>query len=270
MKIIEFTKMVASGNDFVVIGPAFSSGLLAPGSLAKMICDRKYGVGADGVLVLEKSRIADVKMRILNSDGSEAEMCGNGARCAALWVSSQSATSKSQLKIETKAGIIEVKISKSSVKIKLTDPRNIKLDIPIKVNKRNLRVNFIDTGVPHAIIFVEGIDEIHVVEIGRAVRNHKEFHPRGTNADFVEVLSKDKIEIRTYERGVEDETLACGTGSVAAAIIFALKTKQSDKIRVLTKSGETLMVYFNRDKNKFTDVWLEGRARIVHRGEYYV
>ena len=269
MKKIEFTKMVASGNDFVVIGSAFSSQLSVLRSLAKKLCDRKYGIGADGLLVLEKSRIADIKMRIFNADGSEAEMCGNGARCVALYWSSVKRHT-SHVKIETRSGVIESQINADNVKIKLTGPKNIKLDIPIKVNKRNLKVNLIDTGVPHAIIFVEGIDEIHVVEIGNKVRNHKEFYPRGTNADFVEAISKDTIAIRTYERGVEDETLACGTGSVAAALIFALKTKQNNIVRVLTKSGEILKVYFDKDNNKFTNVWLEGSAKMVYRGEYYV
>jgi len=272
MPRINFTKAVASGNDFVVIesghkSPACPAGrqVISHKSLARKICDRKYGIGADGLLVLEKSKIADFKMRIFNSDGSEAEMCGNGARCAALY----SARAQRKISIETKAGVVQSHLKGDNVKIKLTNPANIKLDILLKVNKRNLKVNFIDTGVPHAVIFVEGINEIHVSEIGRAIRNHKEFYPRGTNVDFVEVLRDDLVAIRTYERGVEDETLACGTGTVAAALIFALKTNSTNKINVLTKSRETLRVYFKRIDNKFTDVWLEGKAKIICKGEYF-
>jgi diaminopimelate epimerase len=277
MKKIKFTKMVASGNDFVILeshqvrAQASPKGTKPQGYhiLAKKICDRKFGVGADGLLILEKSQSADVRMRIFNADGSEAEMCGNGARCVAIF-SSHAAGGTSHVNIETKAGVIKSEVKDNNVKIKLTDPKNIKLDIPIKVNNRNLKANFIDTGVPHAVVFVEGLDEIHVDEIGRAVRYHKKFAPRGTNVNFVEVLSDNLIAIRTYERGVEDETLACGTGSVASSLIFALKTATGNKIKVQTKSKEFLAVYFKKQNGRFFDVWLEGKAGIVHKGEYYV
>jgi len=226
-------------------------------------------VGADGFLLLEKSKIADVKMRIFNVDGSEAQMCGNGARCVALFASHVSGNTP-HVNIETKAGIIESQISGKNVKIKLTNPKNMKLDIPVRVNNRNLKVNFIDTGVPHVVIFVEGLDEMHVDGIGRAIRYHKKFSPRGTNVDFVEVLGKNLIGIRTYERGVEDETLACGTGTVAAALIFSLKTKTKNSINVQTKSGEVLRVYLKKFASNFREVWLEGKASIVYKGEYYV
>ncbi len=256
--------MVASGNDFVVIENKPQLAYCNWPIFAKKICDRKFGAGADGVLLLEKSKIADCRMRIFNADGSEAEMCGNGARCTVLYLG------KRESKLETKAGIIESCLKNNNVRIKLTNPLNLRLDIPIKVSSRNLKANFIDTGVPHAVIFVEGLDEIHVSQIGSAIRYHKEFAPRGTNVDFVEPLGKDLVAIRTYERGVEDETLACGTGTVASALIFALKSYGGNKINVQTKSGEVLKVYFDRVNNKFRNVWLEGRARIVYKGEYYV
>lgn len=261
---LSFAKMVASGNDFVVIEEKGYSGARSFRMLAQRICDRKLGIGADGLLLLGKSRVADARMRIFNPDGSEAEMCGNGARCSALYIG------KSKTTLETKAGVLASELKDNNVKIKLTGPRNIRLDIPIKVSKRNLKANFIDTGVPHAVIFVKGLDEVHVSEIGRAIRNHKEFSPRGTNVDFVEALGKDLIAIRTYERGVEDETLACGTGSVASALIFALKTSTDNKINVRTQSKEVLKVYFEKKNNNFENVWLEGKAGIVYKGEYYV
>ncbi|MDP3731647.1 MAG: diaminopimelate epimerase, partial [Candidatus Omnitrophota bacterium] len=221
MPKISFTKMVASGNDFVVIENSYQLSAISYQHLAKKICARKYGVGADGLLLLGKSKIADVRMRIFNSDGSEAEMCGNGARCVALysareqrtenreqrkmeptWAKDQGSYGRS-ISIETKAGIVQSQLKGNNVKIKLTNPLNISLDIPVKINKRNLNAIFIDIGVAHAVIFVEGLDEIHVSEIGRAIRNHKRFFPRGANVDFVEGLGKDLIGIRTYERGVE-------------------------------------------------------------------
>jgi diaminopimelate epimerase len=124
--------------------------------------------------------------------------------------------------------------------------------------------------VPHAVIFTEGLEQIDIVPLGRLIRHHKKFSPRGTNVNFVEVLHSGSIKVRTYERGVEDETLACGTGSAASAIIFALKTNALGKIQVHTRSKEVLSVYFARLVDKFSNVWLEGKARKVYEGEYYV
>ncbi|MFH1128142.1 MAG: diaminopimelate epimerase [Candidatus Omnitrophota bacterium] len=268
MKKINFTKMVASGNDFVVCESAGLAVWRVGGlkQLARKMCDRKFGVGADGLLLLEKTKKAVVRMRIFNADGSEAEMCGNGARCTALYVGSR------YKKIETKAGLIESKVNKNNVKIKLTDPASIKLNIPLEINNRLLKVNFINTGVPHTVIFVNGLGKINVVSLGRQIRYHKNFSPKGTNVNFVEILNNNSILTRTYERGVEDETLACGTGSAASALLtvysLGLTTKKS--VNVHTRSGEVLKVYFDRINNHFCNVWLEGKARIVYKGEYHV
>lgn len=274
--------MIASGNDFVIIETNQQLPIASLRSLAQRICNRKYGVGADGLLLLEKSKIADIKMRIFNPDGSEAKMCGNGARCVALWANSKLETRNSKLKkIETKAGIIESQVNRNNVKIKLSEPKDIKLDIPVKINNRLLRVNFINTGVAHTVIFVEGIprtftkarglDKIDALSLGRQIRYHKRFAPAGTNVDFVEILSNNSIKIRTYERGVEDETLACGTGAVASSLIaYRLSLIDNIPTNVLTRSGEILKVYFKKEDNSFNNIWLEGRARIVYKGEYYV
>jgi len=281
MKKIKFAKMVASGNDFVVIHHPPST-IQHPNVLARLLCDRKYGVGADGLLLLEKSKKADVKMRIFNADGSEAEMCGNGARCAALYNAQIARGSKSQIIIETMAGIIQAYVNGSNVEIRLTDPKKMELDIPVRVNNRALRVNFINTGVPHTVILVEGVEKIDIKNLGRSIRYHQRFLPAGTNVDFVEILSSDAIRVRTYERGVEDETLACGTGAVASVLIStihypclsgrqALSTIRGDcMVNVITKSGEVLKVYFKREGNSFSNIWLEGKARIAYKGEYYV
>ena len=177
---------------------------------------------------------------------------------------------KKKARILTAGGIINSKIDGGRVKIQITDPVGIKLDIPLEVNGRKIKVNFINTGVPHVVIFVSGIDDINVKQIGRLIRNDKKFAPRGTNVNFAEPEANNLIRVRTYERGVEDETLACGTGSTAAALIFALKNNLNDLVKVRTESGETLKVYFQRDNCKFKNVWLEGSAKIVYKGEYYV
>ena len=261
MKKLKFTKMVASGNDFVVIDKKPAGNLCV---LTRELCDRKFGVGADGLLLISKAKNADLRMRIINADGSEAEMCGNGARCAALF------SGKKKAKILTLAGMINTRVYGSQVKIKLTDPKAIKLDFSLKVNGRPIKVNFINTGVPHVVVFVNGLDKIDVDSIGRLIRWHIKFAPAGTNVNFVEVKENNLICIRTYERGVEGETLACGTGSTASALIFALKNNLENLIEVKTQSGEVLKIYFNKEEYKFKDVWLEGSARIVYKGEYYV
>jgi len=194
-------------------------------------------------------------MRIFNPDGSDAKMCGNGARCSVLYIG------RRNTELETKAGIIQSQLKGNSVKIKLTEPKDLKLNLPIKVNNRTLQVNFINTGVPHTVIFVADLDKIDVINLGRQIRFHKRFAPQGTNVDFVEALSNKSIKIRTYERGVEDETLACGTGVVASALITNYQ-----KINVHTKSGEILKVYFDKIGDKFRNVWLEGEAKIVYKG----
>lgn len=240
------------------------------------------------MLVIESSAKADFKMRIFNSDGSEAEMCGNGARCAASYMCQVSSVKcqVKNVKMETMAGIIEARflLSKSNkgedfrvIKMKMPEPVDFKLDLPLKVLGRDIKVNFINTGVPHSVIFVENVDEIDVETIGRAVRIHQKFSPAGANVNFAQILGENKIKIRTYERGVEAETLSCGTGMAAAAIIsgYKLKPRKLDlsgrdkKIRmnVVCSTGEVSQVYFTIAMGKINDVWLQGRAYCVYKGE---
>ncbi|NQU19627.1 diaminopimelate epimerase [bacterium] len=271
---LNFTKLVASGNDFVLLDLRGQKKHLNLGAIAKKLCNRKLGIGADGLLVLERSKRANVKMRIFNPDGSEAEMCGNGARCVGYFIKNTKPAVKGQIKIRTKAGILNAQVSKNNVRVNMTDPKNIRLDSVVKLNKHSLRFNFINTGVPHTVILCEGIERIDVDALGRLIRYHKRFKPKGTNVDFIEPRALNNIRIRTYERGVEEETLACGTGAVAAAVIYVLKLRQSGLIRenklcvnVDTISGEMLKVFFNVIKNKIKNVWLEGKAEIICEGQ---
>lgn len=272
MKTIKFVKMVGSGNDFV-IAEGLSGNL---SKLSRRICERKTGIGADGLLVLEKTKKANIRMRVFNPDGSEAEMCGNGARCVAAYLSKVKQVKSKKLSIETKAGQILSEVNTDGAKIKMNHPRDIKLDIPLNVNYRDIKVSFIDTGVPHTCLFVEGVEGIDVVGIGRQIRFSKTFAPRGTNVNFIEQVDNGLIKVRTYERGVENETLACGTGSVASAIITFLKSKSPQAkegkfiINVLTLSTDILKISFDFKDNKVSNVWLEGPVRIVYKGEYYV
>jgi len=276
IKKIGFIKLVGAGNDFILIDNRIARIVSQKklSGLARTMCDRIFGAGADGLLVLENSKKADVRMRIFNADGSEAEMCGNGARCFAYYVVSRKRSGNAacrQLSLETKAGIVKAEVRNDLVKVNLTPPHGTRLDLPLTISRRRIRVNFINTGVPHAVIFVQGLDDIDVAGLGRQVRYHGAFAPAGTNVNFVEVVSRDRIAIRTYERGVEGETLACGTGSTAAALIASMKLSGAgDRISVKTRGGEVLRVYFRKTASGFKDVWLEGKARIVYKGEYHV
>jgi diaminopimelate epimerase len=277
-KKFSFTKLVASGNDFVLLDLRRKTDGLNLKTIAQNVCHRKFGIGADGLLVLEKSKRADVKMRIFNADGSEAEMCGNGARCVVYFLISDASVGKKQIKIETKAGILKAQANKGSIRINMTDPRNVKLNLMLSLNKHPLRLSFINTGVPHCVILCEGIERIDVHSLGRLIRFHRKFKPAGTNVNFVEPSGLNRIKIRTYERGVEEETLACGTGSVAAAIVYILKLMKAGlvqkenkfNVNVDTVSDETLKVYFEIFKNKICNVWLEGKASMICKGDFYV
>jgi len=270
MERLNFTKMVGAGNDFVVIDNGLnlaSQKFKDFSKIAKKICDRKTGIGSDGTLVLEKSKRADLRMRIFNADGSEAEMCGNGLRCAILYSKTHRRTGK-RIKVETKAGIYEGDVTaRDRVRVKMEDPRDLRPGFLIDVSGRKIEANFINTGVPHTVVFVEGLDNIDVEMLGSKIRRHNEFKPKGSNANFVEIQDSENIKIRTYERGVEGETLACGTGSVASAIISSLKAKGSRfKINVHTRGG-ILKVEFQKSGSKIRNVYLEGETKEVFTGQ---
>ena len=266
--MITFTKMVATGNDFIIVD---NRKLVLKNNIpatARKLCDRIYGIGADGLLLLEKSEKCDLKMRIFNPDGSEAEMCGNGSRCMALYAKVKSIAA-SDMKIETLAGIIAVNVKGSEAKVKLTEPKDIQWNLCLMINECPYKVSFADTGVPHVIHFVEDINNIDIKDLGSRMRYHSKFSPSGANVDFVKIVDQDKskIKVRTYERGVEDETLACGTGAVASAVISAEAEKLASPVTVETKSGELLKVYFEMSKGNFKNVYLQGSAKLVYEGE---
>ena len=265
--------MAGAGNDFIIIDAIKG---LNYKKLAINACNRTNGIGADGLLVFDKSKKANYKMRIINADGSEAEMCGNGARCMVAYIAKNNKPKTKIFSMETLSGIVEGEILNNSVRVHLSQPKELKLDIKIKINSRSITVHHIDTGVPHAIIFVSGLDKINVEKIGSLIRNHTKFKPRGVNTNFVEQIGKNKINVRTFERGVEGETKACGTGSVASGIISYLrsnpdlKNKTNATIKVKTKSSEILDISFDLKEGICTNVWLKGSATFIAKGVYYV
>ncbi len=267
MKKINFYKMSGSGNDFIIIDNR--DHVVEEKNLSGFIsnvCRRKMSVGADGLILIENAENIDFKWRFFNSDGSRAEMCGNGARCAARFAYINKIAG-SEMSFETDAGIVSAQVKNGLVKVKLTDSKNLKVDFTIDLEDGPVTVSSINTGVPHVVIPVNNIDDVEVVKLGRDIRYHEKFAPAGTNVNFICPVKEDKITIRTYERGVEDETLACGTGAVACALVYAYKTKMKSPISVRTKSGGWLLIYFKEKEGTFDNIYLEGDARIIYKGE---
>ncbi|MGA2330255.1 MAG: diaminopimelate epimerase [Syntrophales bacterium] len=267
--MINFFKMSGSGNDFILIDNRDQS--LALENIAEFvrtICERKVSVGADGLIIIEDSRRADFRWRFFNADGSEVDMCGNGARCAARFACIRG-IAKEEMSFETGAGIIYAEVRGDTVKVRLTDPHAMKANISVMIDGKPIEVNFVNTGVPHAVLFVHDLDRYDVFNIGRQIRYHKEFQPEGTNANFMEVIDRHTIRIRTYERGVEDETLACGTGAVASALMSSSRGLVESPVDVKVKSGETLKIYFDKKDQSFEDIYLEGKANVVYEGRIW-
>ena len=263
MREISFWKTTGTGNDFIVIDnreAALAEDEFVPFARAK--CPRAAAVGADGVLVIENSPKADFRMRLVNADGSEAEMCGNGIRCVALVAKECGAAGDAQ-RVETLAGLIGARVTGGGARVQMTPPGDLDLIEGLEAAGRRFDVRFIDTGVPHSVIYVDDTEAVPVREWGRAVRTHERFQPAGTNVDFVR-LEPDQLVIRTYERGVEDETLACGTGCVAAAAVAVMEEKLSSPVRLRAKGGE-LSVSIGLEAGVAVTAELEGPAEIVYR-----
>ncbi len=267
MNAIPFYKMSGAGNDFIIIdnrNPVVADKDLS--AFIASVCRRKMSVGADGLILIEASAKFDFRWRFFNSDGSKAEMCGNGARCAARFAN-VTGIAGTTLSFETEAGVISAQIDAERVKVKMPDPSDLKPAFPLKLSKRSLEISSVNTGVPHAVVMVDRVADIDVVTLGREIRYHQAFAPAGTNANFVQRGKGSAIEIRTYERGVEDETLACGTGAIASAIIAARRFKMNSPLVVKTRSGVHLTIYFDAAAGPFKDIYMEGDARIIYTGE---
>jgi diaminopimelate epimerase len=268
--MLHFTKMNGAGNDFVMVDNRGLTLNLSNPQISKL-CDRHRGVGADGLLAVEPAQgDADVRMRYYNADGGEVEMCGNGARCFARFVNRLSGGSLQSLRFETPAGIISASYEGENVRLGMSAPHGLALSTKLDVAGDQLDVHFINTGVPHAVVFVDDLESVPVVKWGAALRYHDHFKPRGTNANFAKVVAPGKIAIRTYERGVEDETLACGTGMVACALIHHLLHGGSSPVSVDVRGGDTLMVSFVANGNDFTQVTLTGPADFTFEGHCQV
>lgn len=267
---LKFWKMNGAGNDFVMLDNRNLSLQLSNDVIAKL-CDRHRGIGADGMLLVEPAADGgDFKMRYHNADGGEAEMCGNGARCFARYVNRLHDDGLSGLKFETLAGMISADYLGEQVRINMSAPHSLKLNQELDVVGTPLLVHSVNTGVPHAVVFVEDLEGTDVHGLGAGLRYHEAFAPKGTNANFVKITGPGSISIRTYERGVEGETLACGTGMVACALIAHELHGFTAPVSVLVRGGDTLQIGFEKTADGYKNVTLHGPADFVFEGEVEV
>jgi diaminopimelate epimerase len=267
---LKIVKMSGSGNDFILVDNRrreFSDPAMI--RLTRLLCRRGLSIGADGMIFIEPSERYDFKWRFFNADGSEAEMCGNGGRCAARFAQGIGLAGE-EMTFETIAGPIQARVAGRVAKLQLTVPRDLHLDREVFVGDTSYRIDFINTGVPHAVLWVEDPEQVDVAALGAALRFHPAFRPAGTNVNFVRVERDRTLTVRTYERGVEAETLACGTGAVAAAAIAALKGTGQSPVAVRTHGGEILVVHLEgRTSDGFERVFLEGMVTMVFQGEVF-
>lgn len=264
---VPFVKMSGTGNDFIIIDhrkPLIGREAMA--EFASLVCRRKFSAGADGLILIEDSDQADFKWLFFNADGSVAEMCGNGARCAARFAYMHG-IAPARMRFETLAGIIEAKVTDINVSVKMTDPRGLQMHREIMVDDESVLLHSVDTGVPHAVIFVDDIAEMDVCAWGSRIRHHEAFMPAGTNVNFIQEQD-GAFKVRTYERGVEDETLACGTGATACALVAALLDQTASPVEIITSGGDRLTILFDvKDGVSADNVFLKGPAHVVYKGE---
>ncbi|WP_028584215.1 diaminopimelate epimerase [Desulfogranum mediterraneum] len=264
---IPFVKMSGAGNDFIIID--HRSPLIAPqdqAEFARLVCRRRFSVGADGLFLLEESETADFKWHFYNADGSMAEMCGNGARCVARFAYMHGLAPAS-MRFETLAGIVEAKVADVQVAVRMPPAHSLTLCRGLEVDGQVQDIHFVDTGVPHVVSFVDDLDSVDVVARGRLIRNHPEFAPAGTNVNFV-VHTTEGLRVRTYERGVEDETMACGTGAVACALVATRLGLVKPPVEVVTAGNERLTIQISPEPGGEGErLLLQGPARIIYKGE---
>ncbi len=284
MPPIEFAKLSGSGNDFACIDNRdgrFDELLGAPehiGRFARLLCRRSMGIGADGVIFCcesEVGELADVAARFFEADGSETDLCGNGTACFARWAFDSGFVGDSEIRILTPAGVVLAQRSDAAyITVCIPSPEHRRQDVEITVGGFPICCDFVITGVPHVVTYVDDVEEIDMARVGPAIRHHERFAPQGVNANFVQILRAGEIAVRTWEYGVEGETLACGTGSASAAILAALRFDWPKEYRchekpvlVHSRSGDLLRVYFTeKHDGSIDDVCLETIVRFLYRG----
>ncbi|CDR33499.1 diaminopimelate epimerase [Criblamydia sequanensis] len=265
-KELSFAKYSGAGNDFILIDNRSPHELNWP-LIAKQLCHRKEGIGADGLILLELSDRASFRLRFFNSDGSEAEMCGNGARTAVHFAASLGIQTKNFYTLQTKERILEARLKDQGIEISLGEVLDIQWHEEIELNGQPWRFAYLNTGVPHVVHFASDIESFPLLAIGSMIRHHEAFKPNGTNFNVVK-LHHTHIEVRTFERGVEDETLACGTGVAASALAASVLHGLKSPIQVHVKSGDILEVNFTLHHKKPQKLTLLGPVKRLFDGVF--
>ena len=267
---IEFTKMHGAGNDFVMIENLDGAIELASDQVANL-CDRRFGIGADGLILLNPPTAegADATMIYYNADGGRVDMCGNGARCFTFFAILNGVGNGKEVNFTTDAGPMRAEADEGQYTIRMTPVHSIELDQNLSTVHGSYDFAFMNTGVEHVVVFTNDVEAIDIVPEGRAIRYHERF-PAGTNSNFAQIEDDGLIVVRTYERGVENETLACGTGVVAVAITANLTKDLPTPISLQVRGGETLKVDFSREGDQISDITLTGPAKVVFTGNVKV
>ncbi len=281
MEKISFIKMSGAGNDFIVIDKKLNPLLNLDHKIIRKLCDRRYGIGADGVITISDSKIYDFEMEYFNADGSTGSLCGNGARCAIRFAEYSSRLHGNKTNFLSNAVQYAGEVLKDNlIKFNFNSPSKLKLNFKVKAGNQLINSCYIDTGSPHVVIKIDDVlqytnrleskysnlDQFPVLELGREIRYLKEFSPEGANVNFIKIID-GIVHIRTYERGVENETLSCGTGSTASAIISYLIDNLQPPISLFTRGGDKLVVNFNIENQKIENLSLTGPANIIFSGE---
>lgn len=267
---IPFSKYSGSGNDFVLIDNRRHTFPAHGRLLIQRICTRPKGIGADGLILLEKASHADYGMRIFNADGGEAEMCGNGIRCLLLFIRELGDT-KEQLTIKTFQDLLTLSFDNGLVKASMPFPTQIRWHESLRVNGEKLEVHHLNTGVPHVVLFVDDVEAAEWMALAPLIRHHPQFAPHGANVNFVKIDEQHRVHLRTFERGVEQETWACGTGATAAALAAHKLQALPSPVQLLPKSQDPLWVSFHEDvETTYRDIYLIGGSRLIFRGEWFL
>ena len=264
--LLSFSKYQGAGNDFIIIDDRSCRFPVDDRELIKRLCFRNLGIGADGLILLQHSSCAEFRMRIFNADGKEAPMCRNGLRCLVRYLKDLGFKAE-KFHIETEAEVLECSYQGGKVSVNFPPPKVLHWGISLQEGGVSEEIFVVDTGVPHAVVFIEDLEECFVEKLGRELRFHPKFSPHGVNVNFVKIASDGTARIRTYERGVEGETLACGTGATAAAFVLFQQKGQGGSIRIMPKSGESLEFLA---ENPLKKIEMRGKAEFVFEGRIQV
>jgi len=282
MKKFSFFKMSGAGNDFILVDKNINPGFIPDRNIVQKICNRRYGVGADGVITVSDSNSYDFDMEYFNADGSTGSLCGNGARCAIKFADLSGRIKHETTKFMSNGAAYSGKVlSENEIRFFFNPPQKLKYNFKIKAFNQLINACYVNTGSPHVVIKIEDVlnnpadprlfyDDLYtfpVFELGREIRYHKDFAPEGANINFIKLID-GKIHIRTYERGVEDETLACGTGSTAAAVIGSKLFNLNPPVSLVTRGGDELVVDFKIEDQEIKDLSLTGPALVTFTGEF--